>query len=1496
MCKRIAVLVLTFLIAICSVPEIYVEAEETINNDVSSGNATSNVSLENDVSSGNSGVEVQNISIYSLDIKVNTISTVIKVTDTTTNTEIQGTYDESIPQMSYQMQEGHNYQIYVEPDDKYRWNAYPGDIFVEEKNGWPWSSYYTYVGNIYSVSENQTFTIALNEQFDVNIKTSGNGTVTWEDYSTDVVRVDAGTDVALVLQPQDGYYVSEVKVDGNSVTPDDANVIDGKDGSYTYTFQSILRDSSIEVFFTEIKEIFASEDMFQLVFSQEKDMLSRSEKDNKTTYILTTEQSVSISFDEYTVVREQNGSGVISEDATTVTYGTSTVDGVEVVLRSTENDSFYHSMVKCKLNLKFIADNVAPELTIDGEKTIWLSGQEENITITGTVEDNGESGIDRIVWFTEEKNIDTDASEILSTEENIVVIENGNFLIEVADVPQENVTYYLYAIDNASNIMKEVKCYQMDTGAPVVSVNVDGITGEAVTKNEYVTVTVNALDTQAGVEEIVLYLNGEVVAKEQNNGALVFSVKLEKNTDNSITASAVDKVGNASEQVTYEGGTSGLIFDSECPVIAITPDGEAIKSAYSEIICCLDNAILNVSLKEATSGIATIAVEMNGQSITEDAEGNALILDYSDLEEWVKEYEFAISTNQIEEAEDNIYNIKITVEDCAGNVQVYSQIVYVDKVAPVIETITTDIEADIATSVGGSGAYAYFSDGEVTVHVQASDGEAGVGVGYIEYYIVYPGGGKSELKRVEVSEEDTIQIKLGPDFKGYLYIRAVDLLGNVSETYGAAYGYILESAAMHEREEHVEIIAAATTFQDNNQNALYADNTEVAITAMDSYSGIATVEWRIEAEQDTGNNAGGIVEIDGYGNVSDAQWSVGATDKNLVTKLTCSIPVASNSNDITVYVKITDRAGHISEDTIVISIDKTAPTIEVQFDNWDADEIYTDTFDKDRVATITVTERNFAAERVEVFLTNTDGTVPEISEWKETRDEANPDNNTYTATLLFRNDGDYALSISVTDLAGNTSALVEEQLFTIDKTAPEVEVSFDNVNSTNGNYYNSERVATIKVTEHNFDPERVVIVGTVDVADETITFPVESAWIHTSGDVYVATLTFDRDAEYAFTVSSSDKAGNVSNVYEESTYIIDRTVPEIVISGVEDLSANNGAVVPVVRFSDANYDRNNVHIELTGANSGSTKIQGEYTDSENGQTFTFEDFVAEKSVDDIYTLTATSTDLAGNVTSETVVFSVNRFGSIYVLDNSVKQIAGTYVTEPIEVKITEINADALVKDTIKVVLIYNGTPTTLIAGSDYTITETGGEGSWSQYEYAMDKELFAKDGVYIVTLYSEDVAGNINENINEAKEAEITFGIDTTNPVIIPLNLAEGETYNTDNYVANIAVNDNLVLSEVNIWVNGEAVSYENIGDGYTFSIPESAKKQNIVISAKDAAGNRVVCEVDNLLVSTNIFVRWLNNKTAVVVTVAGGCVCIGGFGLVFGLKRRGIVRVKRKS
>lgn len=41
---------------------------------------------------------------------------------------------------------------------------------------------------------------------------------------------------------------------------------------------------------------------------------------------------------------------------------------------------------------------------------------------------------------------------------------------------------------------------------------------------------------------------------------------------------------------------------------------------------------------------------------------------------------------------------------------------------------------------------------------------------------------------------------------------------------------------------------------------------------------------------------------------------------------------------------------------------------------------------------------------------------------------------------------------------------------------------------------------------------------------------------------------------------------------------------------------------------------------------------------------------------------------------------------------------------------------------------------------------------------------FADDGVYRLTFYSEDAAGNIAENTLDTKKQEIGFGVDKTSP------------------------------------------------------------------------------------------------------------------------------------
>lgn len=349
---------------------------------------------------------------------------------------------------------------------------------------------------------------------------------------------------------------------------------------------------------------------------------------------------------------------------------------------------------------------------------------------------------------------------------------------------------------------------------------------------------------------------------------------------------------------------------------------------------------------------------------------------------------------------------------------------------------------------------------------------------------------------------------------------------------------------------------------------------------------------------------------------------------------------------------------------------------------------------------------------------------------------------------------------------------------------------------------------------------------------------------------------------------------------------ISKTAPVIEIGGVADRSANNGAVAPVITFTDTNYDANAVTYTLTGVNNGTVTYASGLADIANGQTVTFADFERVQKVDDIYTLTATMTDKAGNEVSKSITFSANRFGSVYDLA-TITKLMGKYLQSEEDVVFSEINVDSLRRGETKLKLTMNGTPRDLVEGTDYTVAETGGNGLWSQYRYTIRKALFADDGRYSVSVYSVDAAGNINENIDETKKAEISFGIDKTKPVIVPIDFESNTQYPVELKTVSVEIKDNLVLEDVKVYLNDEEIKYSNQGETYTFDIPEKNEKQNVRIVAVDAAGNELEVLVEDFLVSTNVFVRWFNNTPLFIGSIAGVAILCGAIVFLTKSKRK---------
>ena len=83
-----------------------------------------------------------------------------------------------------------------------------------------------------------------------------------------------------------------------------------------------------------------------------------------------------------------------------------------------------------------------------------------------------------------------------------------------------------------------------------------------------------------------------------------------------------------------------------------------------------------------------------------------------------------------------------------------------------------------------------------------------------------------------------------------------------------------------------------------------------------------------------------------------------------------------------------------------------------------------------------------------------------------------------TKTIIVKNNSNnIKVWAKITDRAGNTSE--EEIRFSIDKTVPTIEVTYDNndydIDFINeAEYYKDNRTAVIVVTERNFNPEDVV--------------------------------------------------------------------------------------------------------------------------------------------------------------------------------------------------------------------------------------------------------------------------------------------------------------------------------------------------------------------------------------------------------------------------------------
>ena len=766
----------------------------------------------------------------------------------------------------------------------------------------------------------------------------------------------------------------------------------------------------------------------------------------------------------------------------------------------------------------------------------------------------------------------------------------------------------------------------------------------------------------------------------------------------------------------------------------------------------------------------------------------------------------------------------------------------------------------------------------------SSGSDEGSGIKSIQYVVMRESLTETELRNMDADGKidwttenygegvaaEALEETLSPNRQCVVYAKITNYAERVS--YLSSDGFILDNIAPE--------VTVTVLNPGDAENGIFNEDVRLRIDVTDPKAGETCAGLREVWYEIT---AAGNVNESGQGN-----WLLNG-EETFSQEITVDADTY-NSNDVRVTACAADRADNEgTAQAIPLQIDVTAPSISVSWDlNDPANGRY---YNATRTATVTITDRNFDPNRTKLSITNTDGASASIGGWTVSQDMGVSDSASAVCQVSFPEDGDYTFTLNAVDLAGNSTAYGQTDEFTIDKTAPVITVAYDNNDARHGNYYKESRTAAVTINEHNFDAASVQTAITASLEGQGIAAP-SLGGFSGSGDVHTATVVYDADGEYTFDIQYTDLAGNPAQEYIPDHFTVDLTAPQVNIFDIVDQSANRDRVAPGVEYTDINYDPEGVEITLTGANSGDANVESSISSIENGQRIQYSDFARTEEMDDLYTLTAKITDLAGNLTEKAVRFSVNRYGSVFVLDEASHEwlhqggAAYRYANQETEIGVMEINVDEI--DAYSIAVDRDGELKNLEEGSEFEVEKTRNEAAWRVNYYHIKAENFAEEGNYDVTITSRDKAANQvnNQTVKKSDGAlPIEFTIDKTAPTVVVSGIENGGRYMADSRNMMLDVKDNLALDTVSITVGDgepEIIRAEELreADGIiSRPISSSDRYQTVRITAADAAGNVLGQEapgdegVDiilSVLITSNIMIQFFMNKPLFYGTIIG--------------------------
>ncbi len=629
----------------------------------------------------------------------------------------------------------------------------------------------------------------------------------------------------------------------------------------------------------------------------------------------------------------------------------------------------------------------------------------------------------------------------------------------------------------------------------------------------------------------------------------------------------------------------------------------------------------------------------------------------------------------------------------------------------------------------------------------------------------------------------------------------------------------------------------------------------------------------------------------------------------------------AGDGDYQVFVKYTDRSGNSMEDyaSEIITVDTTAPEISVGYS--EAVETTGDMafYNGNVNVAVSIEEANFYADDVRITVSKDGDSAAAVTpSWTDGY------GGTHTGRLTLTGDGHYVVKVDYTDRSGNTAAVYTSREIIIDTVEPVINVAYNSspVNESDGvSYYDGGIGGTILITEANFYSEDVSVTVSRD-GGPAQALPV--AWSDSGTDAHTGTFALTVDADYIVTVTYTDRSGNVTEDYASGRITLDTRIDEPVytinstVQSGDNGGAYNDAADVTFSFGDQNFDT--VAAVLTRTRFDKVEdvtdefIEVILNDKGGSASFSVSETIGN---DGIYLLTVTMTDKAGHTAESYVRFTVNRFGSVYVYGDylcSLIKNGGQYiglngdaaVTE--DLVITEYNADQIAEDSLKVTITRDGE----LIDAEYTASPVSSAG-WYEYVYTISRDNFTEDGVYAITISSEDTAGNASTSIPENSVDEdgagildvMIFTVDTTAPGIRNIVNLEEKFVNAPKLDVRYTIVDTGGLAKIEIYVDGQMIdTVSDFGDDRnnftgSFTLYESRETQTVRLVVTDLAGNitdtgddsfdpgDLYVFNDTVTVSTNVFVRWYANTPLFRGSVAAAAAVAAGVILLAAKKRR---------